>query len=130
VEVEREIIMQAFSGSFGKMLRQIRVDKNITLREFSRTIGYDPSNVSKIERGITPPPATIVLKTWAEALNLKPNSGEYQEFMDSASLARNRIPEDSPAAFRNKLLPAMLRTVRSQNLTEQDFERLIKLLNR
>jgi len=44
VEVEREIIMQAFSGSFGKMLRQIRVDKNITLREFSRTIGYDPSN--------------------------------------------------------------------------------------
>lgn len=122
--------MQAFSGSFGKILRQKRVDNNVTLREFARITGYDPSNVSKIERGITPPPATIVLKGWAPVLRLDVGTPEYQDFMDSASLARNRIPEDSPAAFRNKLLPAMLRTVRSQNMTEQDFERLIKLLNK
>lgn len=124
------VVEKGFNDSFGKLLRQTRVDKNITLRKFSRDISYDPSNVSKIERGLTPPPATIILKGWTQALGITNSDVQYQEFFDSASLARNRIPEDSPAAFRNKLLPAMLRTVRSKNLTEQDFERLVQLLNK
>lgn len=126
----RSVVVSVINDSFGKLLRQTRVDKNITLRAFSRAVSYDPSNISKIERGITPPPATIILRGWIKQLAIEQGTVEYQEFFDSASLARNRIPEDSPDAFRNKLLPAMLRTVRSKNLTEKDFERLIRLLNK
>jgi transcriptional regulator with XRE-family HTH domain len=122
--------VNSMNDSFGKLLRQIRVNRNITLREFSRSVAYDPSNVSKIERGITPPPATIILKGWVEPLGLEPGTREYQDFFDCASLARNRIPEDAPDVFRNRLLPAMLRTARSKNLTEEDFEKLIRLLNK
>lgn len=118
------------NNSFGKLLRQTRVNNNVTLREFARLTSYDASNISKIERDLIPPPVTMVLRGWMPHLGMEEGSDNYIEFLDAAALARNSLPEDSPEGFRNKLLPAMLRTARSKNLTEDDFERLIKLLNK
>ena len=116
--------------NFGGELRAKRLKSNTTLREFARLTSYDASNISKIERNILPPPPTITLRTWAKHLGLVMGTDEYQEFLDIAQLSRNKIPEDAPAEFRNQLLPALLRTVRSKKLTKQEFESLVKLLNR
>jgi transcriptional regulator with XRE-family HTH domain len=103
---------------------------NLTLREFSRLTHYDASNLSKIERGVNPPPPTIVLRSWAKHLGLEPGTSGYHEFIDSAHISRDRIPSDVPAEVRNILLPALLRTTRSKALTKDEYERLVKLLNK
>ena len=116
--------------SFGVILRNKRLGINMTLREFSRLANYDPSNISKIERGVAIPPATITLRNWARHLNIQKSTEEYQHFLDMGQIARNRIPDGTTADFRNKLLPAVLRTSRSKNLTREEFDKLVKLLNR
>ncbi len=118
------------NAQFGYLLRDLRMRLNIPLREFSRLTNYDASNLSKIERGLASPPPTIILKSWAQHLKLTPGSLDYQEFLDTAQLSRDRIPSDAPPAFRNMLLPALLRTVRSKKLTKEEYERLVKLLNK
>jgi transcriptional regulator with XRE-family HTH domain len=115
---------------FGYLLRELRMQHNITLREFSRLTKYDASNLSKIERGIIQPPPTIMLKAWASHLKLEPKSQAYYDFLDTAQISRDRIPSDAPAEVRNILLPALLRTFRSNKLTKEEYERLVKLLNK
>lgn len=116
--------------NFGKLLSEKRLNMNLTIREFARLTSYDASNISKIERGIIPPPPTMTLKKWAERLSLQHDTSEHQEFLDTAVLSRNQIPEDAPAEFRNQLLPALLRTSRSKKLTKKEFDSLVRLLNR
>lgn len=41
---------------FAEYIKDLRVEKEITLREFCKISGLDPSNWSKIERGIHAPP--------------------------------------------------------------------------
>lgn len=46
---------------WGDYIHQKRIDNDITLREFCRSYGIDPSNWSKVERGIANPPKDRVL---------------------------------------------------------------------
>jgi transcriptional regulator with XRE-family HTH domain len=41
---------------FGEIIKNKRLDHEMTLREFCRQLDEDPSNWSKIERGLNPPP--------------------------------------------------------------------------
>ncbi len=41
---------------FGDYLKSRRLERDLTLRDFCRSAGEDPSNWSKVERGILPPP--------------------------------------------------------------------------
>lgn len=118
------------SGSqFGLYLRNRRVDLNLTLREFSRMTGYDASNLSKIERGVIPPPPVVMLKAWAKHLRLKPGTNDYEDFINLSLISKNRIPDDTPEVVRSKLLPALFRTQGSKKLTKEEYRRLVKLLN-
>ena len=42
--------------TFGAFFRAKRKALGITLREFCRRNGFDPGNVSRLERGLVPPP--------------------------------------------------------------------------
>ena len=116
--------------NFGKLLRDKRMEIDMTLREFARLTAYDASNISKVERNVIMPPPTITLRTWAKHLHIEEGTDEMQEFLDIAEIGRSRIPDDAPDQFRNQLLPALLRTVRSNQLTKEEFDRLVKLLNK
>jgi transcriptional regulator with XRE-family HTH domain len=117
---------------FGQMLKDLRIKKELSLREVCRETGYDPSNWSKIERGLISPPAdeTILMK-WANILGLSPSSKKIQEFIDEAQVAQGIIPQDvlsRPNAA--KCLPAFFRTMRNEKPTKEEIDRLIELLRK
>ncbi len=59
--------------SFGPYIRQkrltlLREDSGYSLRRIALAVGLEPSFLSKIERGITPPPSEAKIKALAGAL--------------------------------------------------------------
>lgn len=67
---------------FGQLARELRVEKRITLREFSISSGIDPSYWSKVERGREVPPSSVCfLLNVAKNLNLDLKSKEAAYFI-------------------------------------------------
>lgn len=115
---------------FGKMLKELRIAKELSLREVCKlTDNYDPSNWSKIERGkISPPSNRKMLLKWAKVLGVK-KSEEIQQFIDQAIVAQGIIPSDilSQKNIVN-LMPAFFRTLRSKKPTKEEIDRLIEII--
>ncbi|HDP98046.1 MAG TPA: XRE family transcriptional regulator [bacterium] len=114
--------------TFGEFIKQLRHQNRITLREFCRRTGIDPSNWSKIERGILPPPKSrMLLEEIAKILNVKKNSDNWYTLMDLAAITH--IPKEllSNQSIVEKL-PVFFRTLRGQKPTEEELENLIKLI--
>lgn len=114
--------------SFHKLVKDLRIAHKKTLRQFCMEHGHDPSNWSKIERGVNPPPRDEqTLYRWAEQLGLKQGSGAWQDFMDQADVARGAIPkevlEDSELVEK---LPVFFRTVRGAELGAKELDDLIR----
>jgi len=64
------------------------------LREFCAEHGHDPSNGSKIEREVLPPPRDAeTLRAWARQLGLKQGSDDWCKFSDYAAVNAGRIPD-------------------------------------
>jgi transcriptional regulator with XRE-family HTH domain len=112
---------------FGKILKDLRIKKQLSLRDICRVTGYDPSNWSKIERGLIPPPDEKTLAKWAKVLEL--GQKKLREFIDEAKVAQGVIPED---ILSNKdavrCLPAFFRTMRNEKPTKEEINNLIKLI--
>ncbi len=118
-------------NSFGKKLKNLRIEKKISLREACRLTGCDASNWSKIERGILSPPSDVaVLQKWAKAIGVK-GKKETQDFIDEASIAQGSIPKDLLSDGNiTEYLPAFFRTLRSKKPNKKDTDELIKLIKR
>ena len=115
---------------FGEFVRGRRLRQNLTLREFCRRINEDPSNWSKVERGILmPPQSKVKLREIAKTLNMKKGENEYNNLFDRATIAAGKIPEYilSDKAVVNAL-PAFLRTIGSVKPTKEEIEKLIEKL--
>ncbi len=101
---------------FGNFFRQRRQTLGLSLREFCRRNGFDPGNISRLERGLlTPPHSTEVLESYAKALKLEPESQEWHVFFDLAAVETGRIPHqmaDNQAVLDK--LPKTFRTWRDQ----------------
>ncbi len=114
--------------NFGDFMKQLRLKNKITLREFCRVTGIDPSNWSKIERGVLPPPKSkMMLEEIARVLKLTKESEEWYTLMDLAAITH--IPKEllSDEMIIEKL-PVFFRTLRGQKPTSGELENLIKLL--
>ena len=75
----------ATSSTFGAFFRATREGLGLSLREFCRRTGFDQANVSRLERGLLPPPKSEkVLTAYARGLKLKPQSQEWERFMTLA----------------------------------------------
>jgi transcriptional regulator with XRE-family HTH domain len=116
--------------TFGNLVKDLRIAQKKTLRQFCLDHGHDPSNWSKLERGINPPPGDEkTLQKWAKQLGLEAGTDEWQTFMDLASVARGEIPKDvlSDEELLKKL-PVFFRSVRGAELTEKQLDELIKMV--
>ena len=98
---------------FGELVKRLRSEKRLGLRDFCQGVDYDPSNWSKVERGLLPPPQdNDVLKRVASVLGVGEGSDLWNELFDLAKIGAGRIPDYvlEDAALVKKL-PLFFRTV-------------------
>lgn len=120
------------AGEFGRYFGKLRRERRqMSLRKFCEIHGYDPGNLSKMERGRLPPPHGFKLESYAKALRLVEGSDEWYHFFDLAAAERGVIPpeilSDEEVA---PLLPALFRSLRGDSIADDDLDALIDLLRR
>lgn len=105
-------------ATFGEYFKELRIGRGLTLRAFCKRHGFDPGNISKLERGKMPPPESErKLTEYVKALGVKRASDEWYEFFDRAAAERGRIPHDllSDGEVVDKL-PVLFRTLRGRKM--------------
>lgn len=116
--------------TFGEYVRDLRIEKKLTLREFCRLANLDPSNWSKIERGLAPPPKSKhVLQGIAETLNTEEGSEEYNTLFDLAVISHIPTGLVSNQNVINNL-PVFFRTMRGEKPSREELGELIKLMKK
>jgi len=113
---------------FGNYITTLRLSKGITLREFCRRTGFDPSNWSRIERSvISPPKSKKTIESILDSIGIERGTEEYNTALDLGLL--ESIPEDF-VEEKNVLkeLPVLFRTVRGGIPSEEDLQKLVEFL--
>ena len=113
---------------FGDFFKKIRISLGITLRQFCSENGFDPGNISKLERGLLPPPQNKEkLKEYAILLKIKEGSDDWYTFFDLAAAETGKIPSElmSNESIVDQL-PILFRTLRGQKVPEEKLDELIK----
>ena len=117
---------------FGSYFKELRIRRGSTLRQFCETFGFDPGNISKLERGLLPPPQSREkLEQYAQALGLKKGSSAWYEFFDLAAASRGQIPEEFLADDKLvKKLPVLFRSLRGEKVSERKLDELIETIRK
>lgn len=58
---------------FGRTVRRLRQEKNVSIAEFARKVGMSPTYLAPIERDVFPPPAEPKIVRIARALGRDPD---------------------------------------------------------
>jgi transcriptional regulator with XRE-family HTH domain len=122
----------AVSARFGPLLEVLRQQHHLTLREFCRRAECDPANISRLERGLMPPPrAADILEKYAHALGLKKGSDEWYQFFDFAAADHGMMPADIMNDTELvKALPTFFRTLRGQKPTADEMRRVAEKIRK
>ena len=113
-------------SGFGSYFKELRIKAGKTLRAFCVEARLDPGNISRLERGLLPPPQSgEKLTEYARALGLKKGSDEWLEFFDRAAADRGQLPKDILADDDLvEKLPLVFRTLRGKKLTKKQLDAL------
>lgn len=115
---------------FGELVKARRVELGLTLREFCRRLGEDPSNWSKVERGVLKPPLQREkMRHIAGVLDIKEGSGEWEDLVDAAAVDAGEIPS---YVMENRevysALPTFFRMIGSVRLSADEIRQMIDQL--
>lgn len=117
---------------FGRLLKTLRQRTGQTLREFCLQHGFDPGNLSRLERGYYQPPQSHeVLARYATALGLEEGGEDWLTFFDTAAACRGELPKDlqTDEELLEKL-PVLFRTLRGTPVPSEKLDELIKQVRR
>ncbi len=120
------------ANSFGSFVKSLRLAGGLTLRVFCEQHGFDPGNVSRLERGLrTPPQDEKKQVEYATALGLTAESPQWQEFLDRAAAARGELPKDllEDEEVVEKL-PLLFRTLRGGPVPPEKLDDLVEKVRR
>ncbi len=118
--------------TFGEFFKQKRIGLRKTLRQFCAANKLDPGNISKLERGLMPPPqGSDKLEEYAGYFNIKKGTDDWYKFFDLAHIESGRIPEDllEDEAVAVKL-PILFRTLRGKKISEKKLDELVQLIRK
>jgi transcriptional regulator with XRE-family HTH domain len=113
---------------FGNYIATLRISRGITLREFCRRTGFDPSNWSKIERSVSSiNKSKATIESILAAIGIEKGTEEYNTALNIGLL--ESIPDDF-SEEKNVLmeLPVLFRTVRGEVPSEEDLQKLVDFL--
>jgi transcriptional regulator with XRE-family HTH domain len=118
--------------TFASFFQEKRIATGLTLRQFCLKHGLDPGNLSRLERGILPPPDNREkLEQYAKLLGLSPGSSDWYEFFDLAAAERGKFPEDLMQDQELvKKLPVLFRTIRGNQVTENTLHNLVEVIRK
>lgn len=93
------------TNSFGEALRERRLAKGFSLRQFAAEVGVSPTYLSQVEQGNVQPPTADRVKRMAELLGENP---------DEWIALAGRVPEDLPEIIQHvpTEVPDLLRSVK------------------
>jgi transcriptional regulator with XRE-family HTH domain len=118
--------------TFGEFFKEKRIALRKTLRQFCAENKLDPGNISRLERGLMPPPqGSDKLEVYARVLQIKKGSDEWYTFFDLARIEAGRIPDElmkDDAVVAS--LPILFRTLRGQKISEKKLEKLVELIKK
>ena len=108
---------------FGNLFKDLRIKQEMTLRAFCDKYGFDMEGISKIERGIYPPPSVRTrLIEYAKALGIPEGGDDWILFFDLA--ARADRSENRTAEYHRNVLDRLPILFRAQSNKEMDNEKL------
>jgi transcriptional regulator with XRE-family HTH domain len=112
---------------FGEYLQALRRERRQTLRAYCAENGEDPAYISRLERGLIPPPKDRgVLERLAKSLGLKHGTLAWDKFCDLADVGGGRIPrrlmEDEELV---KHLPLFFRTITGERFPDEKLDDLV-----
>lgn len=118
--------------TFGEFIMTRRKAKHITLRAFSESLGYDPANYSRMERGLLMPSTNPdKLLALSRELGIPQGSEEFREMVRLASLGRGEIP---PAILSDEAvlstLPILFRTLEGDKVDEEVLDDLFEAMKK
>lgn len=95
----------------GPELKQARISKRISLRDFANSVKLDAGNYSRVERGVFAPPAREKLDEIMATLEIEEET--QSRLRDLAELERGNLPTDlMDDDVLVKELPLLFRAVR------------------
>jgi transcriptional regulator with XRE-family HTH domain len=116
-------------SKFGTKCREARLAQGLGLRRFCAENGFDPAQISKIERGRLKLPGEEFREKLADALRLL--GDERTEFLDQGHIEAGTIPPDLLSNERAvKLLPAVMRSFRTEKVGNETVDKLIDIIKR
>jgi len=120
--IEQQGVWSNFmANTFGEILRDIRINAGVGLRELSRLIDKSPGYLSDVENGRAAPPSEEVLLHIARALDV-----DKQILLVAA---RKVDPELSDYVAQQPEVAGFLRTAKDKGYEEEDWVRLAQLAN-
>jgi transcriptional regulator with XRE-family HTH domain len=108
---------------FGQVLRKLRIDKNLTLKELSASIGNTPAFISAVETGRKSIPDAFVLHV-TRAMDLSPS--QIQQLRRAADRTRKEIRVEGLSGENRELAAAFARGL--DNYSPDQLEKLKKLI--
>ena len=118
--------------AFGEFAKSRRMALGLSLREFCRQNSLDWGNLSRMERGLAPPPKSrAAQERYAQALDIKEGSEDWITFLDLASICSGQIPEE--ILEDRKLfakLPLVFRTIKGQKLSREKLHEIAEIIRK
>lgn len=113
--------MESRSKEFGKVLREKRMAKGISLRKFAEKVGVSAAYLSQVEQGNVLPPTADRVRRMAEMLGVNP---------DELIALAGRVPEDLPAIIHEEPteMPQLLRE--AKGMTAEQLRELREQIRR
>ena len=101
---------------FGQKIRELRIQKKISLRKMADMVGISPAYMSRIESGRELPPRGEHIVRMAEILEVPAD--------ELLMLAGKVDPSIQEYIRTTTSIPEFLRTAKEENLTSDEFRKL------
>lgn len=99
------------TATVGPLLKRLRIEKRITLRDFAERLDLDPGNYSRVERGVFAPPEREKLELILQELEV--DKVEQEAILDRADADRGMLPSDLQRdEILVRELPVLFRAIR------------------
>ncbi|WP_342624495.1 helix-turn-helix transcriptional regulator [Pseudomonas sp. E141] len=112
---------------FGKLLRKIRIDRGMLLKDMAAGLDVSSAYLSAIETGRKAVTDDVVAKV-AEYLGYPTHSDEYQELYDAAQITKGEVSISTIGASPLKQQAALAFARQFNELEGDDMEKILSLL--